>query len=69
MSITSFEEASKAISGWLEENGHEVKVIEDDKSNFHFETRLSTWYGKKPENIESKGLPRLMRIAKRRVNS
>lgn len=38
MSITSAEEASKAISGWLEENGHEVKVIEDDKSNFHFET-------------------------------
>ncbi len=38
MSITSAEEASKAISGWLEENGHEVKVIEDDKSNFHLET-------------------------------
>jgi hypothetical protein len=38
MAITTAEEASKAISGWLKENGHEVNVITDENSHFHFET-------------------------------
>jgi hypothetical protein len=38
MSITTAEEAKNAISGWLKENGQEVKVIDDNTSTFHFET-------------------------------
>ncbi len=59
MSITSVEEASKAISGWLEENGHEVKAIEDDNSNFHLETSYPLGTVKNQRILNPKDYPGL----------
>jgi hypothetical protein len=59
MSITTAEEAKKAVSGWLKENGQEVQGIEDDASNFHFETSYPLGSMKKQRILQPKNFPGL----------
>jgi hypothetical protein len=59
MSITTAEEAKNAISGWLKENSQEVKVIDDNTSNFHFETNYPLGSMKKQRILQPKNYPGL----------
>lgn len=59
MPITTPEEARNAVSGWLKENGQELKVIEDDTSSFHFETSYPLGSMKKQRVLQPKNFPGL----------
>jgi hypothetical protein len=59
MLITTAEEAKNAVSGWLKENSQEVKVIEDNTSNFHFETNYPLGSMKKQRILQPKNYPGL----------
>jgi len=60
MSISTDEEAKGAISGWLNENGHETNVIDDDKSSFHFEIDYPLGSMKRQRILQPKEYPGLV---------
>ncbi|MEE9542568.1 MAG: DUF2299 family protein [Thermodesulfobacteriota bacterium] len=62
MSITTPEEASKLITGWLEENSHQVKTIEHEESNFHFEVDYPLGSMKRQRILQPKDYPGLCLI-------
>lgn len=60
MSISTNEEAKGAISGWLNENGHDLSEIEDDKASFHFEIDYPLGSTKKQRVLQPKEYPSLV---------
>ncbi len=59
MSINTIEDASKALNGWLEENKHQVRAIEDDAANFHFEIDYPLGSMKRQRILQPKDYPGL----------
>jgi hypothetical protein len=59
MAITTPEEASKALSNWLEENKHQVRAIEDEAANFHFEIDYPLGSMKRQRILQPKDYPGL----------
>jgi hypothetical protein len=59
MSINTPDEASKTITGWLEENSHQVRAIEDEQANFHFEIDYPLGSMKRQRILQPKDYPGL----------
>ena len=59
MSITTPEEASKTITGWLEENSHQVRSIEDEAASFHLEIDYPLGSMKRQRILQPKDYPGL----------
>lgn len=59
MSINTHEECNKIISDWLNENGHEIKLIDDEGTNFHFEIDYPLGSMKKQRVLQPKDYPGL----------
>ena len=60
MSISTPEEANKVLNGWLEENKHQVRAIEDEQASFHFEIDYPLGSMKKQRIIQPKEYPGLV---------
>ena len=69
MSINTHEECNKTISGWLNENGHEIKLIDDEGTNFHFEIDYPLGSMKKQRVLQPKDYPWPLRSFERRRHS
>jgi hypothetical protein len=59
MTITTHDAANKAVKGWLDENGHQVKPVEDTSTNFHYEIDYPLGSMKKQRVIQPKDYPGL----------
>ncbi len=59
MSMTN-DEAKEIITGWLTENGHEIKPIEDEGSNFHMEIDYPLGFWKTHRVIQPMDYPGLI---------
>ncbi|MEE8575204.1 MAG: DUF2299 family protein, partial [Thermodesulfobacteriota bacterium] len=59
MSITTHEDANTAVTGWLNENGHQVKPIEDTSTNYHYEIDYPLGSMKKQRVLQPKDYPGL----------
>ncbi|HLE09543.1 MAG TPA: DUF2299 family protein [Thermodesulfobacteriota bacterium] len=60
MSVSTAQEAQEKIGKWLKENGHQVKLIEDTNSNFHFEIDYPLGTLKRQRIIQPKEYPDLI---------
>lgn len=62
MEITTVEQAKAAIFKWLSENQHQVKEINDENANFHFEIDYPLHTQKRQRIIQPKEYPGLVVI-------
>ena len=60
MSIETTEDAKTTVTNWLTENGHQIKTIEDEGANFHFEIDYPLGSMKKQRVLQPKDYPGLM---------
>lgn len=62
MDIKTFEEAKAAIEGWLKENKHSIRVMDDKNANFHFDVDFPIGAPTKQYIVNPKGIPGLIAI-------
>ena len=60
MAVTTFEEGKEKIAAWLKENGHQVRTVDDQYSNFHFEIDYPLGTLKRQRIIQPKEYPGLV---------
>lgn len=60
MSVEAINEAKKDITNWLKENGHQVKLVEDENALFHFEIDYPLGSMKRQRIIQPKEVPGLV---------
>ncbi|MBI5599552.1 MAG: DUF2299 family protein [Deltaproteobacteria bacterium] len=61
MSVSTVKEAKEKITQWLSENGHQVKLVDEDThSNFHFEIDYPLGTMKRQRIIQPKEYPGLI---------
>ncbi len=60
MSVETVEEAKDRINKWLNENGHQVRLVEDKNATFHFEIDYPLGTMKRQRIIQPKEYPGLI---------
>ncbi|MDH4226225.1 MAG: DUF2299 family protein [Deltaproteobacteria bacterium] len=60
MAVETIEEAKSVITKWLNENGHQVRLVEDTNANFHFEIDYPLSSMKRQRVIQPKEYPGLI---------
>ncbi len=60
MPVEAVKKAKENITKWLNDNGHQVKLVEDDKANFHFEIDYPLGSMKRQRIIQPNDVPELI---------
>lgn len=60
MPLEAVKKAKENITKWLNDNGHQVKLVEDEKATFHFEIDYPLGSMKRQRVIQPKDIPELI---------
>ncbi len=60
MAVNTVDEAKERITQWLNENGHQIRQVDDNYANFHFEIDYPMGTMKRQRVIQPKDYPGLI---------